>query len=494
VSTRFPPCVRAFVVATTVLVSTLSEGHAQSDTTRDTTQVIRLQPITVVGVGEAVQTATFLEWALKLQPDGVNALEPLNRAPGFNFTAGDAHGFYEYAQNTQMRVFNSQQLAMTLDGIPLGSQSPAGGSPIGRFVENESVEQVTVHQGSGNIETMSSTGLGGAIEYTTTRPKRDASGEIHLTGGRYDTRRGYARFDTGELGNGTSMYGSFSYNEFNKWRSLGDQVRTHFEAKIRQDFDGGFVSVNAYFNKRDDHDFLDVTVDQFNTFGRSLDLAQTFVVLPDKAAQVDQNALFYDAWSNGREDFLLGFNLDFQPAEHVSVAAVPYFQNQHGVGTWLPDYRPGIGTDDPLAVDNRDQMRNTWRETQYGTNRFGLTSNVTVALTEAHSVTVGGWAEHQERMQRRVWFDIPDNDTYDASTIRDEVTPIFTQFDRDFTTNTYSGFVKGNFQVAPALRVNAGVRAHAYKINFFDSQGQASSQLDDAVAFLPQVGLVYDLG
>lgn len=478
--------------ASLVMLLLAVPAAAQQGPTADTTKVYRLEEVVVVGRNETVQTSSFLQTALKIQPAGINSLDMLNRAPGFNFTAADANGFYEYGQNIQMRVFNGQQLGFTVDGIPLGNQGAAGGTPAGRIVESESLDQGTVHQGSGNIETMSNFGLGGSIVYNTSRPRAQRGGELRLAGGQFATRRGYLRYDTGGLSDGLTSYVSVSQNIFDKWRSRGDQRRFHVESKLRQDFTGGFISLNTYYNKRNDHDFLDISVADFESHGRDLDLSETFLVLPDKAAQADANALFYDAWSNRREDFLLGVNLETRPSARTSLSLTPYFQNQGGIGTWLPDYRPDATQANPLDAAHRDQTRNTWRETQYQLNRYGATGSYSVNFSGSNTISVGAWTEHYERIAKRVWFDLPNNDSYEVNTIRDQVTPYWTQFDRNYDANTVTGYVKGKFRLGDRFTVSGGVRAHYYEMAYYDDLGAEARKLDDGVPFLPQIGFVFD--
>lgn len=488
---------RAVVIVGIALAGVLAadwaaaQEPARRDTARSDTMRFDLPGLEVVGRRQSLATSTFLRDALGAQAAGLNALDIVNRSPSFVFTAGDAHGFYEYGQNVQLRVFHLDQLAMTLDGVPLGSQSAAGGSPVGRFVETESVDRVTVNQGSGSIENLSGFGLGGAVVYETMQPDEQAGGFARLTGGNFGTRRAYARYNSGDLGTGARAYLSASQNIFDKWRGTGDQRRLHLEGKLRQDLSNGFVSLNVYYNNRDDHDFLDVTVETFETQGRDVGLTTEYAVLTDKVAQADANALYFDAWSNRRDDLLVSVNVDMQLTPTTALRFTPYFQNQDGVGTWFPDYRPDETAADPLDEANRDQTRNTWRETQYRLNRYGVTASYRRTLPGPANavVSIGGWTEHSERVQRRVWFDVEDQDRYD----RDAITPYWTQFDRDFDTNTYAGYVKGEMTAGP-VRLNAGVRAQAYDIAFYDATSSDASELDDAVLFLPQMGFVWDAG
>ena len=445
-----------------------------------------------MGEGRSLQTNVFGVRTLQIQPAGVNVLQALNRAPGFNFSAGDANGFYEYGQNISMRVFNGRQLAFTIDGIPLGDQGPAGGTPAGRLVETESVQQVTVHQGSGTKETISNYGLGGAVLFTTSRPAVTRGFRSRVTVGEFMTIRGYGRVDTGELARGLTSYASASYNYFEKWRSLGDQRQLHVESKLRQEFANGSVSLNLYYNDRDDHDFLDISVETFESEGRDVGLSEAYVVMSDKVAQADANALYYDPWSNRREDILVGVNLDVRPSSTAHLIVTPYFHNQGGVGTWLPDYRPDANAANPLDAANRDQTRNTWRETQYFLDRFGVTGSLGVSLTSNTEITLGAWAEHRKRTQRRVWFDLPDQDSYNIDTIRDQVVPYWTQFDRNYTYNTYVGFLQGEMRVNDRLLINGGLTSLGYEVTFFEDLLAQHRRRRVGEPFLPQAGFVFD--
>jgi len=471
-------------------VETPSDTTSPSpDTTvvSDTTTVYELPGLVVVGRDESVATSAFLSEALRVQPSGVNALEALNRAPAFNFTAADPFGFYEFGQNVQLRVFNREQVAMTVDGIPLGSQATGGGSPVGRFIESESVSQVKVHQGSGNIETVSNFGLGGAVTFETDRPRTEPSVRLEFSGGEFSSRRGYGRFDTGLFGSGSRAYASVSRNEFDKWRGQGDMERTHVEGKFFQELENGSLSINIYYNDREDHDFLDVSLETFEEVGYDVTLRNEFAVLSDKEEQARLNAFFFDAWTNRREDFLLGTTLDLEARSDLHLRLTPYFHNQNGVGTWLPNFRPDASTADPLG--NRDFTRSTWRETQYGLNRFGTTGTVTWEASSTLDVSAGGWIERSERIQRRVWFDLPDMDVFDKSSF----VPFWTQFDRNFDTNTYTAYGKAVFRPLPELRLDAGLRGHIVEMRLDDDVNNEFGEQEDRVGFLPQFGAVYDI-
>ena len=466
--------------------------------------IYEVEEMVIVGENEAVSTAAIPAQTVGNQTNGVNALESVNRTPGFNFSSGDPLGFYEYGQNVQLRIFNKLQIGMMVDGIPLGSQEPAGGSPVGRFVENESIDLVTVNQGSASIETPVSFGLGGAVAYTTSMPGLDTGGRLTGTVGQDSHDRFYFRFDTGALGGiaGPRAYAAVSRSSFDKWRSDGDQVRVHGEGKVLQEFDRGSVSLNLYFNDRQDHDFLDVSAGQFDKGRIETEVIDTrtlehtgggaltteYVVLEDKERQNEINQYYFDAWTNRRRDLLVGVHLNFGLSRTLDLELTPYWQNQEGVGTWLPPYRVDPAAADPF--DASDPTRPSWRETRYELDRFGLTGHVRAAVTETGALTAGAWVEAARRGQRRIWFDLPDRDRADFA----GVTEYYRQFDRTFDTTLLMTFAKGEIELMDdRLDLSAGLRTHSYAIEFTDNRGGSRSRLDDSVALLPQLGAVYDL-
>ena len=467
-------------------------------------KIYQLDELVIIGENEAISTAAILPQTIGNQTNGVNALENANRTPSFNFSSGDPLGFYEYGQNVQLRIFNKVQIGMTVDGIPLGSQEPAGGSPVGRFVENESIDLITVNQGSATIETPVSFGLGGAIAYTTSLPKLDMGGMLTGTVGQNSHNRLYLRFDTGALGGitGPRAYAAVSRSSFDKWRSAGDQVRLHGEGKVLREFDRGSVSLNLYFNDREDHDFLDMAAAQFDKGQLKTEIINTqtleptgggsltteYVVLKDKKRQNEINQYYFDAWTNRREDLLVGVNFNCDLSQTVGLKLTPYWQNQDGVGTWLPPYRVNPAVDDPF--DQSDPTHPSWRETQYGLSRFGLTGNMRAEVMETSSVTAGTWVEVARRDQRRIWFELPDRDRADFA----DVTEYYRQFDRTFDITSLMAFVKGATELLDdRLNLSVGLRTHRYGIEFTDHKGGDHSKLDDSVALLPQLGAVYDL-
>ena len=498
------PHPRRLLLSAALLAAGASPASPSDEAQEEEQRIYQVEEMVVVGENEAVSTAAIPAETIANQTNGVNALESVNRTPGFNFSSGDPLGFYEYGQNVQLRIFNKLQIGMTVDGIPLGSQEPAGGSPVGRFLDNESIDLVTVNQGSASIETPVSFGLGGAVAYTTSLPRLDMGGRLTATVGQDSHDRLYFRFDTGTIGGiaGPRAYAAVSRSSFDKWRSAGDQVRLHGEGKVVQEFDRGSVSLNLYFNDRQDHDFLDVAAGDFDRGRIETEVVDTrtlepsgggaltteYVVLEDKTRQNEINQYYFDAWTNRRRDLLVGVDFNGSLGPTVGLKLTPYWQSQDGVGTWLPPYRVDPAADDPFEA--ADPTRPSWRETQYELSRLGMTGRARVSIAETGAVTAGAWVEGARRGQRRVWFDLPDRDRAEFAGVTEYSRP----FDRTFETTSLMAFAKGEIELMEErLGLSAGLRTHRYAIELTDAAGGSRSRLDDSVALLPQLGAVYDL-
>ena len=217
-------------------------------------------------------------------------------------------------------------------------------------------------------------------------------------------------------------------------------------------------------------------------------LTTEYVVLEDKKRQNEINQYYFEAWTNSREDLLVGVLFNYDLSQTVGLKLTPYWQNQNGVGTWLPPYRVNPAVDAPF--DAPDPTHPSWRETQYGLSRFGMTGHVRAAIMETSSITAGAWVEAVRRDQRRIWFELPDRDRADFA----NVTEYYRQFDRTFDNTSLMAFVKGATELLDdRLNLSVGLRTHRYGIEFTDNMDGDYSNLDDSVALLPQFGAVYDL-
>jgi len=423
---------------------------------------------------------TKIESSMSMQ----NPLKLLDNVAGVYVTTGSSFGLYEYANQVNMRGFNKSQIAFLVDGVPLGSSATAGGAPVNRFVESENLSSVVVHQGSGALSTPSAAALGGSINYETALPQNKTSVEMATTNGSFGSERLFTRIDTGEFAKDTRAYISFSETTTNKWKNEGDLKRTHIDAKLMTRLSDIDLQFNFSWNDRADHDYLDISKEQYETYGRDFGLNSFWVTLDDKEAQTAANAYHWDTWQNARSDVLASLNISGELGDAGSLKATPYFHDQSGTGNWAPNY--------VLNADgSKDYTEQSFRQSEYFTTRYGLTLNYQVDLQD-HELLAGVWAEFGNRANKRYWYNMANKDTgwiYDK-------TPYYENFNREFDTRSYMAYVQTKLHfLDDKLIVDLGGKTQNTSVEYTDKQNSANSQdaKDSTAEFLPHAGLTYKL-
>lgn len=458
----------------------------------ETSKLETLEDFEIIGKNESLSTLTLGIEDLRKGSDAVNPLDSLNRVPSVYFGGADQQGFYEYGQNFNLRIFTKTQIAVTVDGVPLNNQSPAGGTPVGRFIDNETLQSVTVNQGSGDISTASNFGLGGRIDFITGAPKQMQDLEVSYLVGSDNLSRAFVRADTGTILGGGTAYVSFSDTSFDKWRSAGDQLRKHLEAKYLHPLDNGSIGANFYWNDRDDHDFLNVTYAEFQQFGRMKGLNTTWYHFDtDKAKQVSLNEYYFDTWTNRRDDWLLSFPFLLDVSDSLTLSATPYFSENEGVGTWSPpQVYTTFNADGSLNTGGAsDNTQSSWRETQYALERAGFTADAEWE-TESFLIKLGMWYEKYQRDHRREWFQFADTVGFDKGS----VSSYGVQFDRLYEIDTMMLYGSVDYALSENLSASVGARWHEMEFEASDKFNAANKITgEDKDSFLPHVGLVYNL-
>ncbi len=412
-----------------------------------------------------------------------NPLMLLNNIAGVYVTTGSSFGLYEYANQVNMRGFNQGQIAFLVDGVPLGSSATAGGAPVNRFVENENLSSVVVFQGSGSLATPSAASLGGTIDYVTALPKNDTAIQVSTTRGSFGAERLFSRIDTGEFAENSRAYLSFSETTTDKWKNKGELKRQHLDGKVMTQLGGVDMQLNFSWNDRQDHDYRDITKEQYEQYGRYFGLVENWVTLEDKTAQTELNAYNWDTWQNARTDMLVSMNFRADLGES-ELKFTPYYHDQEGTGNWAPNY-----------VLNADGTKNyeeqSFRQSEYFTKRYGMTLNWSMPLGD-HEILAGAWAETGERKNKRYWYNVIDKDTgwmYDKK-------PYYENFNRKFDTTSMMAYIQGKLRfLDDTLTVDLGGKTQITTVEYTDEQNSANSQpsKDSSAPFLPQAGITYKL-
>lgn len=329
---------------------------------------IKLMEFLVSSRGESRATNSLTPTELELVIPGVQMEKLLDRIPGVNVTTSDPFGFYEFGNNIRVRAFDITKLAVTLDGVPMGNNSPRYGNPIGRFLDGENLETIKVSQGAGDVTTPAYESLGGSLAYFSKDPAKEMGAELSATVGTFAQKRMFGKLEFGEIAPGLTGYISANSFEFEPrgLEELAKGMSRHFEAKAKYEFATGSITARYVYNDRNDFDTQSISWQDyfdlennghpgdkypsgwaeytpFNStglgpfdFGNFSDkgrlLGPPTYIDPNTSAGEGANAQYYNLWRNGRIDNFYSLVTDLDITPYVNVKVIPYYQDKENFG------------------------------------------------------------------------------------------------------------------------------------------------------------------
>ena len=479
-----------------------------------------INEITVYGRGQTRQVQTIQAVEISAVAPGTSALKVLSKLPGVNYQAADAFGAYEWALRISVRGFNQNQLGFTLDDVPLGDMSYGNnnGLHISRAIISENIGNAQMAQGSGSLETASSSNLGGSLKFSSIDPSTKFGVLTALTAGSDNTQHAFVRLESGEVATGGRGYLSYSNQSSEKWKGYGGkQKQWQINSKFVQPL--GNVTLTAFFNMSDraENDYQDVSLEMINRLGYNIDniannyelAKQIAYVLDNRWAFAVGNDAFYAANPNAvlhpeagytfpapytsaddvyfdasglRNDTLGGGSINWDISKDLSAKATYYRHTSKGAGPWYTPYTASPGGS-PISE----------RMTEYHIDRQGLVASMTYELG-AHTIEGGVWTENNDFHQARRYYALG-LDSPGVSSLKFRNDAFYTSFDVLFNTRTTDFHLQDTWKITDALKANFGFKT----VNVVNKASplipgsvQGTIKVDEG--FLPQVGVNYDLG
>ncbi len=229
----------------------------------DKEEVITLMEMFVAEKGVSRATNSITTGDVNVALPGVTVEKLLSLVPGVNIRSTDPFGFYEFGNDIRVRSFGIAALAVTIDDIPMGNNSPRYGTPAGRIVDGENLSTISVSQGTGDVTSPAYEALGGAIKYFTSNPTRAPGALLKFSTGDFDMRRVFLRADTGEIVPGLSAYVSTSQLTFKTAGIPEESEGRKVEGKIRYELPRATFNLAYTWNDRDDYDTRSVQWDRW---------------------------------------------------------------------------------------------------------------------------------------------------------------------------------------------------------------------------------------
>jgi iron complex outermembrane receptor protein len=214
---------------------------------------------------------------LASQSTGQNVFQSLNLLPGVSFTNNDPYG--SSGGNLRLRGFDGARVSVTFDGVPLNDTGNYAVYP-NQQLDAELIDRASVNLGTTDVDSPTASATGGTINYITRKPGREFGGIATASIGDDNYRRGFLMLDSGEVGPiGTRAFIAGSWQKYDKWKGPGSLEKKQVNARIIQDIGdrGDFVSLAVNYNENRNNNIRQLSLAEFNAFGRNLDFTATCV-------------------------------------------------------------------------------------------------------------------------------------------------------------------------------------------------------------------------
>ena len=495
--------------------------------------------VTVTAAGETRDVQSIDSKLLLESTPGTSPIAVLGHLPSVAINTADPYGAYEWALRISVRGFNQNQLGFTLDDIPLGDMSYGNlnGLHISRALIDENLGKATLSQGTGALETASTSNLGGAIQFFSTDPADKEGLQATQSFGSFGGSRTFARFDSGLLHTHTKMFVDGVYQSSDKWRGGGPIRQSYYQFNTKlQQFVGsrGVFTAYADFSNRQEVDYQDENrvwvnafgyhTDNFGDWNTALQAANAYnaqggggpvfagisTAFPGSIPSIqpegfgdlsnDPEDVGYYAAGGLRKDFLGYLKYNYAITPHLSSKTTVYGHHNAGTGLWFTPY---LATYDPSSGAAISPISE--RTSEYRIARGGVLSSL--AYEAGRNNLEGGiWYEQESfDLARRFYGTTLQGPTF--SIYDTPKNPFWTQWAYNFPTKVFQIHAQDEFKLTPSLLLQAGFKtSETYTTGTLTGFNEglplapkdttanyAQGKLTSGKPFLPQVGLDWKL-
>ncbi len=347
-----------------------------------------------------------------------NPFQLIDLLPGVNTYSHDATGLF--GGGLRMRGFNSDQLGVTVDGVPVNDSGNFAVYPP-ELIDIENLEEIFITQGSTDTDAPHVGATGGNIGMVTSIPVDKSRLRAQQTFGSDNARKTFVRADTGYLGdNRFKAFISYSKAEADKWKGSGAAEREHIDLKgVLNLAPGNSITAGLLWNKMLNNNLRTLTLAQIDTLGRNTDfgtVAPQHLVGVNGTAQTERppSDLYYNLNLNPFKNYIATLKGNFQLTPTLRLDVEPYFW--YGYGTGGSQLRTLTESNTPTRLGggirdiNRDgdtlDTAMIYSGAVTETRRPGITTRLSTQL-DNHKLMAGIWYEHarHSRTQPGVTFD-----------------------------------------------------------------------------------------
>jgi outer membrane receptor protein involved in Fe transport len=506
--------IRSFCILGASLAAIAASTPAFADDAADAADAAaEADAIVVTGQRTTYNNAALDENLLDDKSPIAGAIDLIGTLPGVQVNEGDAYGFDDWSTTYSIRGYqtnlDTQQVGLTIDGLPNGGSGYGGGSKANRFVDSANIATVEVFQGTADIASRSNEALGGTINFVTSDPKDELNVRVQGSVGDFEARRYYGRVDTGLIGGIAKAWVSYAHQEATDWmEGSAKNYRDTFSAKFIIDTPvriTGYASYDDAFESNYDQMYSEA---QFAANPNSDGLVGVWTAVPVADQQYRQ------VWNTKRKNFFGYVKAETTIADQIDLKGSIYYHDMAGRGDWAPPYIVDViqnGTDaqteisggsvkgtpawwatlpagsgtpvyyatnaagqavDPTTAANF-LWQQSYRHTHYRKDRLGGTADAAwnAQFGSIENTLRGGlWYEDAHRREWRDWHHVTDTrvgPAYDAD-------PYWTQYDRKYPQSTFKWYVEEQIKVGP-VTANIGGKQFINHIDREDLFGETDN-------------------
>lgn len=345
---------------------------------------------------------------IDIRPPTDSAFQLASMLPGANVANSDPFGISPQT-NITIRGLNGDAIGYVMEGMPLNDIAYYGGYP-GQFADTENYSEIALQQGSADLDSPVLNAAGGLMTLSMRDPALKRGGYASFSYGSYNTRRGFVRFDTGEIGHsGIRGFVSYSNTHGDNWRGAGYDTRQHIDFKFLKEWgNANHVGLLGSWNRAMTSYYPKVSLAQWKKGGIHAKNLSEHYNPSDKAGGTD----YWRLWRDPEETFYFGAPMRLTLSRHLFLTATAYGQDVYGnapSGTTLDTTGNYQGTspvstplDLPYARNGTAIMRADYTQRSY---RGGLNS----ALHLKNDFHLPNGHSGQNELIFGYWYDYSDD-------------------------------------------------------------------------------------
>ena len=450
-----------------------------------------------------VQTAskaisTVTRKAISKASGGSNFTQVIDAIPGVDASSSDVTGLSN--GNYSLRGFDSSAIGLTVNGAPV-TDSGSYSVYATEYGDAENYNDITVMQGTPNVDQPEMGATGGQIAWSTIDPTHEFGVDFNQSFGSNDYRRNFIRLNTGDTGPVRSWI-SFSHNTSDKWKGKGTLDVNKIDGKSLWEISpGNSVSASFQYSRQSNYSYANASKAQLAS-DYEYDYSDTW---GDGNTSADQN--YWKLHRNPYKSVLVSLDGEFTLSDSLRLSVVPYVWWGKGGGSSATSIYPSTSSNNVYGYASTVSGSSdiAYLYSYSSTVRPGVIAKFFQDIGMDHNLVYGVWLDRSRKSQNGSLVAV-NQGTGEACDVWADTDSCFITYPdgsvqqsyRTYTTTfVQKYFVQDNWTPADNWAVNLGmswIRAHREGHNYQwpDSTQEIAVDFDKQYSkLLPAFGLKY---